>query len=857
MENIPPHTKNKMTDPLPKRPKQFWRKGVKDLFKSKSSMALREAFALHDPNQPSPGKHPLPKPSSKAMGKAFSSSTPPMPDQSRMLGFLGSPLLSGSPSIPSTSPQLPSDRLYDPFASNLYLASNTLPGSPGLDPPQLPATKMPRQSPSLRDLKNLLPSRPSRPSLTKAKSYANIKEKSVPASAPPDKTEFEKAPPLPSKFPKRVKSAVGLSSQSDLRPMESIAEDTSQRPLPRPQLIRMPTESPPLMPPQPPFFPFTSSLATPSTPTSTPMGSETPLRSPGIPLPAVPISTPDSMFSSTPMKRSGSSGPILLPRSRSTSMSLKSPPTSSSFFDLYEQLGIWPTSRPMALNKEAEDPNLDASIVTEKAVSADALSKRDSEDGKVLTQSPVQMSESPSLAFSITSWENTLSKFPLFVGDTTTASNKEDVRIERPMFDFGHPVVGDTEDLTDLVDQSFSGITGIGEFLINGAMSDTSTRTVSASNHYGASVGAQRGTSEVQGTKSASQTHPLGGYTMSRGGSGDGKASDDDSNPGSRDETAESSFKQKATNHAYRRQAPRGQLPTRPDEEEEDVPLSELARQASQSKRPMVPKAEGPVLSILRGPAVPRKVDPRDGPGPRRPGHGWDGEGGAPAAILAAKLEAVLRLQEDNATDRLSRQPSQSVASSSKLLPQSVAVQRSQTLPDPAENVTSLQKRAGHVGLGIDFSRVKSGHGGADAHPDTEPAGAPGEAESMAMAGRSQSQREPIRQYPGTDSVDMRRANTNAPLRPDEYNSSDRLRASAQDGREREVRVSPEMPSRFVSVPVRIHDGNGRRGVMELASETQARDLLRVARQKGFVGDPLPGLDWVVVEAFAELNCRE
>lgn len=289
-----------------------WKKGMRKLFKSKSQAALRQS-PQHS-NQPLP---PLPTGRNNCV-----SHTPPSGDRRAPLGELKRNNIMSffAQSTPGgnergfTHPSLPPD----PFESHLDIAASPS----ALRPPSPLRPKLRSNSPSLRDLKNML-SLPSRPKMAKAKSLANLRSTSTKKINP----ELDE---MSVRRTEKTDAVRGLIQRPDVEKKEDSRNDPQEPPLhPR---IDLPAPSPPLLPPNPPYM--IRSISCGPTESGTP---------PNVPLPPPPIATPlsDSSSSTSPIKRSGST-PMLLPRSRSTSMSLKSPPTSSSFFDLYEQLGIWP-----------------------------------------------------------------------------------------------------------------------------------------------------------------------------------------------------------------------------------------------------------------------------------------------------------------------------------------------------------------------------------------------------------------------------------------------------------------------------------------------------------------------------------
>ncbi|WVQ76715.1 hypothetical protein IAR50_006389 [Cryptococcus sp. DSM 104548] len=388
-----------------------WKKGMRKLFKSKSHAALRPSASAADNGAKDHPLPPLPT-YSKASGK-FASQTPPSSATSQrpplgerrsnnILSFLSpshSPASATTPLMPEhefifSHPSLPPD----PFESALDIAAD--PVHQDLRPPS-PQRRLRPNSPSIRDLRNMLslPSREgkekenkdtkeNKPKLTKARSLANMrsfgrdKVDNDSAPVPPKKTDKPAgirglAPsPVVTENPQRKQAAAVLPispTAPSIPPMAPL--DYSSAPLdspellpPNPAYLSRPVSKGPsdATPPDVPLPPAPSNVVQP------PSSSPAPAAGYLTPIMTTPLSigsSPASPSSASPlglspggriMARSGST-PVLLPRSRSTSMSLKSPPTSSSFFDLYEQLGIWPKGE----NKDKVDEEKEDDLIQE------------------------------------------------------------------------------------------------------------------------------------------------------------------------------------------------------------------------------------------------------------------------------------------------------------------------------------------------------------------------------------------------------------------------------------------------------------------------------------------------------------
>jgi hypothetical protein len=646
--NVPSPT----TPTIPEAPAQealkpktsVWKRSMNKLFKSKSTTGLRESYRA-DSNIPPP---PLP-----SMPSNVSSYTAPLNVKKRDLhlntpppsatrsefgfapqyprpntntrsvysAFMSPPSSASSASFgPISHPSLP----LDPFASTLdsNRVSDSLPSplsSPQLDKPVPSRPKLPRHSPSLKDLKSFLPGR----RIAKTKSLANLRV---------DDKENSPAPALPIKESLPSQSSINADLKDPTYP-------------PTPAAI----ESPPLLPPKPSYFPVTAPLNRPLT--SSPSGSSlTP--PPTSPLPPTPTSvsgispaptytiplasgSESSILSRSnsgavilPRSNSGAvilprsnSGAVILPRSRSTSMSLRAPPTSSSFFDLYEQLGIWPT--PEKEKAEASSSN------QEPTSPLDSKSKRDtdfsnfSKDFNPVDHSSLKgtVSESPSATFSASSWQAAIDSFPI-VGQTQSTEAHADMSM-----DFGLPYVNESSVMA-MEDESREDHPG-----------DESLGPEDAVDGYKAMQAAKEAAQE-RARVSANQSSSSG--TVAKETSSIGMTSRNTSGRHSGSRSSSRDSRRRSHRHTEGSWYGEAHSSASEDSEDDDVPLSHLHPQA-QAKREAAADRRM-IRHKNRAERMARMSKAQAGlrEAKRNPGGRWNGEGGPPADILSAKLSALL-----------------------------------------------------------------------------------------------------------------------------------------------------------------------------------------------------------------------
>jgi len=602
-----------------------WKRSMNKLFKSKSTTGLRESYRA-DSNIPPPpmpslpsdvssytaplnvkkressknrSKH-LPTPPQSATRPAF---TPQFPSNTNTRSvyssmFMASPPPSASSASFNHSPQLPSD----PFASTFSSSSNNnLPTSASSShfgdlPPTRP--KLPRHSPSLKDLKSFLPSR-----LAKTKSLANLRVDKDKENSP--------APDLPTK--ESLPSS--LSINADLK-------NPSYPPRPAP------VESPPLLPPKPSYFPATAALGRPLSSSTSTSSLTPPPTSPLPPTPPSASSTPLSGPTHTIPLASGSetsslprsnSGAVILPRSRSTSMSLRAPPTSSSFFDLYEQLGIWPTpekddSEPTKAAEKAEPTSpLESKNKTGLTTSFSGFSNLSSafepEDHSSLKDT---VSESPSVTFSTSSWQAAIDAFPIL--DTARSSEA----VADMSMDFGLPYVNESSVMA-IENENMADHVGDMSLTPEDAVDGEKGR------YRSANATAPSTTTQVQQTTGQSSTDLPSRQMSSRRTSGSRSSSRDS--------------RRRSHRHVEGQWYENGESSGSENSEDDDVPLSTLHPQAQAKRQEAALRKASRQADRARRAGKP-KVAPSETK--RNPGEKWNGEGGAPADILSAKLSALL-----------------------------------------------------------------------------------------------------------------------------------------------------------------------------------------------------------------------
>lgn len=490
-----------------------------------------------------------------------------------------------------THPSLPPD----PFESHLDIAAEPS----ALRPPSPLRPKLRSNSPSLRDLKNML-SLPSRPKIAKAKSLANLRSTSTKKSNP----ELEE---MPARLIEKTGTVRGLVQRPDVEKKEDL-RSSPQEP-PRHPRLDLPAPSPPLLPPNPPYMTRSTSCG--------PTESGTP---PDVPLPPAPIATPlsDSSSSTSPIKRSGST-PMLLPRSRSTSMSLKSPPTSSSFFDLYEQLGIWPKGET---EEKKHDGILDKSEESVKSSPEDKLadgtvkqySSKASPAADLIPTKTMSLS-SPVMGASSSAWGPVLGH--VSEGPSSPASAHGRPFVNAP------PSSADAKSDDQQQQTSLSNLVGPSEEVVDPAEEITPNAKPSSSRSSDSYPAALEISTFTVDPRLSSDTQPTS-VAMSIKNSRASRRFDVSTDPSSRDEAREN--------------LDMGGI-EKVDNDEDDLPLSRTHANTAAAQQQRREVRQTPERSQTLS-----KVKVRG----RNPGGDtdWDGEGGVPADVLTTKLEKALVMME-------------------------------------------------------------------------------------------------------------------------------------------------------------------------------------------------------------------
>ncbi len=922
--------------------KLSWKRGMEKIFRSKSTAGLREAFVT-DENQRPPlphahtALHDLPQQTKNPLGQPFSSSTPPLPlresRRENIVSYYGSSLLSPPATAKSETFGLPSHPSlpHDPFASSLDLSSyqvgtSSSPlSSPKLgSPSQTSRPKLSKNSPSLRDLRSLLP-RPNKPSLSKAKSMANINGDQMPASAQPERTEASPSNTLA----KRMSSVIGLSAWA-----RSDVEDENGDSAP--SSITRPTESPPLLPPNPPYFP-TSTGMSPRAPSSNTAPSHkssgmssasgesirppvTPVSTPGTPaMPAPTLSLPPTPNASTPqlaapISRSGS-GAVLLPRSRSTSMSLKAPPTSSSFFDLYEQLGIWPTPEKEKSSTK-QSPAVDTGRDLEKDTSI-TLAYEEGITGDVdqdMTESSfsAQIQGSPSASFSVSSWEAAISAFPMVEEVKPTST-----------LDFGGPIVGDAEVMetfnqSPLIDVAASEVLSM---IALAADSRGATHYQAVSSRASTtSAGAEN--AQISSTETF-RTGRTGSVGISREASGSGGSSRNSS----RERWPRDDLSKTRDKGLWFEQGMSSGSSSESDESEEDldgVPLSQLHPEAAATQRDTQKRRAQRRADKLkmRGRGTNPKIAGRN---PGAEGN-WDGEGGVPADVLRRRLIKLMGMGSTTVGPGFSASPTigsvpqerirtEPISSQTQARPQpALRPKRSFTDPSTAPvpqayesqgvQRASTLRRPGSSGRGQDRTLVMPRPLSPALPPNAlqplpvihqRPTMPPAYAmpHKQSVPRDDQTSHDPSSSRPGPSrhnsnatsssyghtrlppvppapvsmvrTADVTRSNTS--ITPRSVSSRQRGRAMSNATSNHHPNMDDHSHARSTAEPIpgRERTGllvnafvgtlDGKRLVLEVHPETTAKDALNATRARGDLTILASGTSWVLIEVFAELGC--
>ncbi|ADV24305.1 hypothetical protein I305_04964 [Cryptococcus gattii E566] len=412
---------------------------------------------------------------------------------------------------------------------------------------------------------------------------------------------------MPARRIEKTGTVRGLVQRPDVEKKEDL-RSSPQEP-PRHPRLDLPAPSPPLLPPNPPYMTRSTSCG--------PTESGTP---PDVPLPPAPIATPlsDSSSSTSPIKRSGST-PMLLPRSRSTSMSLKSPPTSSSFFDLYEQLGIWPKGET---EEKKHDGILDKSEESVKSSPEDKLadgtvkqySSKASPAADLIPTKAMSLS-SPVMGASSSAWGPVLGH--VSEGPSSPASAHGRPFVNAP------PSSADAKSDDQQQQTSLSNLVGPSEEVVDPAEEITPNAKPSSSRSSDSYPAALEISTFTVDPRLSSDTQPTS-VAMSIKNSRASRRFDVSTDPSSRDEAREN--------------LDMGGI-EKVDNDEDDLPLSRTHANTAAAQQQRREVRQTPERSQTLS-----KVKVRG----RNPGGDtdWDGEGGVPADVLTTKLEKALVMME-------------------------------------------------------------------------------------------------------------------------------------------------------------------------------------------------------------------
>ncbi|KIR54444.1 hypothetical protein I315_02926 [Cryptococcus gattii Ru294] len=412
---------------------------------------------------------------------------------------------------------------------------------------------------------------------------------------------------MPARRIEKTGTVRGLVQRPDVEKKEDL-RSSPQEP-PRHPRLDLPAPSPPLLPPNPPYMTRSTSCG--------PTESGTP---PDVPLPPAPIATPlsDSSSSTSPIKRSGST-PMLLPRSRSTSMSLKSPPTSSSFFDLYEQLGIWPKGET---EEKKHDVILDKSEESVKSSPEDKLadgtvkqySSKASPAADLIPTKAMSLS-SPVMGASSSAWGPVLGH--VSEGPSSPASAHGRPFVNAP------PSSADAKSDDQQQQTSLSNLVGPSEEVVDPAEEITPNAKPSSSRSSDSYPAALEISTFTVDPRLSSDTQPTS-VAMSIKNSRASRRFDVSTDPSSRDEAREN--------------LDMGGI-EKVDNDEDDLPLSRTHANTAAAQQQRREVRQTPETSQTLS-----KVKVRG----RNPGGDtdWDGEGGVPADVLTTKLEKALVMME-------------------------------------------------------------------------------------------------------------------------------------------------------------------------------------------------------------------
>ena len=480
------------------------------------------------------------------------------------------------------------------------------------------------------------------------------------------------------------------------------------------------------------------------------------------------------------------------------------------------------------------------------------------------------LSQSPSLAFSLGSWEAAISAFPMV--EENSQSSSTDLA-PKPL-DYGQPLMGDVEGFDNLLATSPPEL----EEAPDGATEQVLDRASNCS--HGSKAGGKVGSSAGQGKAAATSSGGNGksayfssGIGMSRGGSGRAGGSGDSSRAGSRDEPGRSGPRDRLS---------RLKLDTASSSEDEgdsdDVPLSTLHLDAATKPQ------DQPQRSQRRS----EKRSVKGKPHGRNPGAGsdWSGEGGVPSDLLSAKLDALLLKAEERkfpwqiaaAAAGQSVDPSRrptiemttklhaSVIGSTSVVsvaPRSSRIEPVRQAPPLATQMREVQSKRPEIvtqNSTAHVARSSTSHlapspiltqgpnMAASAHPS-----------SVAGPSRISNSASPLSQtshhVPTPGAMDVSRSSTSASRgRSRAMSNAVQSPQMSQTSHHRSITEPPAPVRQTLRVPVIIGHLGGPRTMLEVYTNTTAKDILRSAYQRGQLVEASQGLHWVVVEVFGELG---
>jgi hypothetical protein len=528
-------------------------------------------------------------------------------------------------------------------------------------------------------------------------------------------------------------------------------------------------------------------------------------------------------------------------------MSLKAPPTSSSFFDLYEQLGIWPTpaEKETGAEKAAAEKGAETESLKDDAPGAGGVS------------------QSTSTTFSASSWEAAISAFPLVEEDSPVAAQA---------LDFGIPEMAD-HDFGDVAAESMSPMIDDGYRLVDASMTSIAAVGGSTCSMSSAANGSSNRTSTAQHiTTSSSGTVNRGSRSNGHGGRGLNSSRGDESNegshPGSRDE-------RRKQDHGSWFDGGADNSSDSSSDEEDDRPLSTIHPQAAAAQQDAIRRKASRRAAKARAKG-------------RNPGGDvmWDGEGGVPADALRRRLEAMMLTRKERVFNWQLAQ-GHAVAPRQTLPAQFAAfgIQPTRSLTDPPR----AENKAAPVGRSQTVRRDARHHMPTSLSPTSMTGATMPPPPSIPVPDRQASSRAsaqmqalgpvagPSRTTSSSAASSIRHPGhgSGLPLGPNVSRSTtaavsrssttSKSRARALSNAASTHKPDPHPVSAVEPLPKRaqqavkavafVGDLNGHRVVLDLYSETTAKDVLSASHHRGDLPDLASGTNWIVVEVFAELGC--